>query len=51
MANKYGHNWTPPSRRPKRSLAEEMALAVLDGDETAALALADKLIEDRKSNY
>jgi hypothetical protein len=51
MANKYGHNWIPPSRRSKPSLAKQMAIAVLDGDEVAALALADKLIEERKDNY
>jgi hypothetical protein len=39
------------SRRANLSLSKQMAIAVLKGDTTAALALADRLIEERKANY
>jgi hypothetical protein len=41
------------TKRPQANdrLAKLMALAFLSGDTTAALALADKLVEERKSNY
>jgi hypothetical protein len=37
--------------RGELSLVQQLAFAILEGDETVALALADKLIEERKSNY